>query len=263
MNILVAGTGNVAHYFTRKFKTNERLNIWNWGRDLMNARNMSSLYDTCGCFNPDKDKISFDIILIAVSDQAIREVSRYFDGKAELIIHTAGAVAMNELHLTLSRKGVFYPLQSISSKGDISHQNFYCLIEAAAEEDATLLSGLAKSIALLPKRMNSIERLQAHLTAVMVNNFANHLFWLAYDYLIDKSLKPEILLPLIQETAAKLKKLEPYEAQTGPARRNDEATLNLHRALIANDEKLLQFYQLFTQSIQNTYQNVQSQTSSD
>ncbi|MFN4122061.1 MAG: Rossmann-like and DUF2520 domain-containing protein [Flavobacteriales bacterium] len=263
MNILVVGTGNVANYFTRKFKTNERLKIWNWGRNLMNARNMSSLYDTCGIFDPNQDKLTFDLILIAVADKAIKEVSKRFDGKAELIVHTAGAVAMQELDLRLSKKGVFYPLQSISAKGDVIYQEFYCLIEADLEENTTLLAGIAKSVALLPKRMSSIERLQVHLAAVLVNNFTNHLFTLAYDYLRDKSLKPEILFPLIQETAAKLKKKGPFDVQTGPARRDDESTIKLHKELIINDERLLQFYQLFTQSIQNTYQDVQNQTSSD
>ena len=58
-----------------------------------------------------------------------------------------------------------------------------------------------------------------------------------------------ILEPLIKETAAKIKTLSPAAAQTGPAIRNDQKTINKHLALL--NEQQQEIYTTITKSIQN------------
>jgi hypothetical protein len=60
----------------------------------------------------------------------------------------------------------------------------------------------------------------------------------------------EILKPLIAETAEKIMVLSPEEAQTGPAKRNDGATIKAHEAFLSN-ENYLKIYKTLTQSIQH------------
>ena len=51
--------------------------------------------------------------------------------------------------------------------------------------------------------------------------------------------------------------MDPYKAQTGPARRHDMATISRHRALLQqlpdDLQEISQVYELFTQSILNDY----------
>jgi len=61
-----------------------------------------------------------------------------------------------------------------------------------------------------------------------------------------------ILQPLIQETAKKILDLSPYDAQTGPAKRNDSKTIRRHFEQLPNNYK--EIYSLLTKSISNTYE---------
>lgn len=263
MNILIAGTGNVAHFMSRKIASQESLHVWNWGRNKKEARTISSLYDTKGLYEPEKRNIYFDLIILAVADMAIEEVGLLLDGKGELIVHTAGAIPLTALKLKQSSKGVFYPLQTISSAAEVSCENFFCLLEAEKEEHRTLLSGLARSMGLKPSKVESIERAQVHLAAVLVNNFVNHIYHQAFTYLNDAKLNPEMLQPLIEETSLKLRRMKPYEAQTGPARRDDQQSIAQHLALLQHHESLKEIYNLFNRLISNTYKHVQDQTTQD
>ena len=52
-------------------------------------------------------------------------------------------------------------------------------------------------------------------------------------------------------TAEKIKQGGLWQQQTGPARRRDQRTIDNQRRLIADDEKLLQLYDLLTETIQD------------
>jgi hypothetical protein len=64
----------------------------------------------------------------------------------------------------------------------------------------------------------------------------------------------ELLLPLIQETVAKLNHLSPAAAQTGPAIRNDQAVLATQLALLQSQPKWAELYQLLSAEIQKAKQ---------
>ena len=55
------------------------------------------------------------------------------------------------------------------------------------------------------------------------------------------------LLPLIDETAAKIHTLSPREAQTGPARRGDENVMNHHMELLSEEQR--EIYRLLSEAI--------------
>jgi len=67
----------------------------------------------------------------------------------------------------------------------------------------------------------------------------------------DNNVPFEILHPIIKETASKIETLSPFDAQTGPAKRNDTKTLKKHEAILTKNQK--EIYKLLTQSIYNTY----------
>jgi hypothetical protein len=60
----------------------------------------------------------------------------------------------------------------------------------------------------------------------------------------------DILKPLIAETANKINFLSPKNAQTGPAMRNDQSTIDKHLTLL-RDKIHKEIYRIITKSIQN------------
>jgi len=89
-----------------------------------------------------------------------------------------------------------------------------------------------------------------HVAAVMVSNFTNHLYALAEDYCRKEGLDFKQLLPLIEETAIRLKDTSAKQAQTGPALRHDSETIHKHLELLKDHPQLKNIYVLLTESIQ-------------
>ena len=57
------------------------------------------------------------------------------------------------------------------------------------------------------------------------------------------------MLPLVEETVAKLHDLSPREAQTGPAVRHDDNVMGIQRAMLANQPDLQRIYAQLSSSI--------------
>lgn len=72
---------------------------------------------------------------------------------------------------------------------------------------------------------------------------------MADDICRQQGLPFEILLPLIAETAGKIQSISPKQAQTGPATRNDQKTIENHLTLLKDTQR--EMYQRLTESIQN------------
>ena len=65
---------------------------------------------------------------------------------------------------------------------------------------------------------------------------------------MENHLSFDLLKPLIQESANKIMSLSPIEAQTGPAKRKDTQTINLHLNFLKNENQK-EIYKLLTKSI--------------
>ena len=111
---------------------------------------------------------------------------------------------------------------------------------------------LASSISNNVSRVNSHQRLQLHMAAVFVNNFSNHLFYIGQELCEEKGMSFEILHPLIRETVRKIVNLDPYEAQTGPARRGDTSTMQKQLENLKSKTHR-DIYKLISESIHSTY----------
>ena len=95
---------------------------------------------------------------------------------------------------------------------------------------------------------NSNHRKRIHIAAVLVNNFTNHMYAMAQDICKEHDVPFSILYSLISETSQKIKNLSPFDAQTGPAKRNDELTIKKHLNLLNQHQQ--EIYLKITQSIQ-------------
>lgn len=85
-------------------------------------------------------------------------------------------------------------------------------------------------------------------------NFTNHIYALAVKLLEEQDIPADVLLPLIDETAAKIHTMPPRVAQTGPAIRYDENVINKHLAMLG-DSDMRSIYRLISQSIHKEAQH--------
>lgn len=226
ISVAIVGTGNVGFHLNNELAKSDDLNVIQF-----NSRSQNSLTD-------------FDIAILAVSDDAISEVSKNIESK--LVVHTSGTTDINLLKNS-HNKGVFYPLQSFSKQKEVDFSHVPLCIEAENKEDLELLETLGKSLKSKTYIVNSEQRKHLHLAAVFANNFSNHMFTLAEEICNKNNVPFEVLKPLIQETTKKIETLSPAKAQTGPAARGDQKTIENHLELL--DTYQQELYLKITQSI--------------
>lgn len=186
------------------------------------------------------------LMIMAISDDFIQQVSHSIP-TTRWVAHTSGAVSMETL--AQQERAVFYPLQTFSKLKKADWSSLPILIEASTQEFASKLEELAKQLSNNVRRINSQQRKQLHIAAVMVNNFTNHLYHLSEQLLEKNGMDLDLLKPLILETASKIEKLSPFDAQTGPAARKDVHTINEHLNLLSHNQELQELYAQLTKSI--------------
>ena len=244
IKIAIIGGGNVASHLTKAFyETKEVSLVQVYAR---NIAQIEHLKHHTSITNSLELLIDADVYILAVSDDAISEVSSKINGN-RLVVHTSGSASLESLQ-NKGRKGVFYLLQSFSKGKTVNFNKIPFCLEAENKKDLELLETLAKSIGSKIYHINSKQRKSLHAAAVFVNNFTNHMYKIGADICQEHQVPFEVLQPLIQETALKIKKLSPEAAQTGPAKRNDQETIQNHLKLLNKEQQ--EIYQLITKSIQ-------------
>jgi predicted short-subunit dehydrogenase-like oxidoreductase (DUF2520 family) len=245
IKIVIIGYGNVAQHLIKAFAKSDTVQVLQVFTRHKN--NTALLPDSVQINNNINDLAEADLYIIAISDNAIVEVSSQLTFKNKLVVHTSGSLSIDELNDN-NRKGVFYPLQTFSKSKDINFSEVPICLEAQNNDDNQLLETVAKSISNKVFNINSQQRKALHVSAVFVCNFVNHLYQIGNEICAENNIPFDILQPLIQETANKIISLSPTEAQTGPAKRNDTETINAHLNFL-NDDNRKEIYKLLTKSI--------------
>lgn len=251
-NVVILGAGNVAYHITRALLENTINVVQIFNRTLDKAQNFSEDYNI-NYTDKISEIVKADIYIICTSDKAISEISYYVPFEDCLVVHTSGSIPLSALKGKY-RKGIFYPLQTFSRKRALEYDKIPFFIEAENKEDENILLSLAKRISDEAYVVDSEKRLQIHMSSVWVNNFTNHLFYIANEICRNQDISFEILKPLIKETFEKINDdITPYDAQTGPAKRNDNIVIQKHLSILESDSNLYQLYSLLTNSILKTY----------
>lgn len=191
-----------------------------------------------------------DLYIVAVKDSAIQEVLENLRlNEDRLVVHTAGSIPMSILEGFTNNYGVFYPLQTFSKSRKVDFSDIPICIEANHPSNLLKLERLGQRLSTSVNQINSDERKTLHLAAVFTNNFVNHLYTVGADILQVKKLNFDLLKPLIHETAAKIQTLHPDDAQTGPAKRNDQEVINAQLKMLQNKPEYQKIYSFVTESI--------------
>jgi len=245
----IIGSGNVAQHLIQAFQKSDAidlLQVFSRQKD-----SVSHLVEDAK-ITDDWNKLSeAAVYIIAVSDSAIAEVSSNLPFENRLVVHTSGSLPMEELN-TKNHRGVFYPLQTFTKGKEVDFTAIPVCLESEFDDDYTILEDLAEALKSKHYLISSSQRKSLHVAAVFVNNFTNHLYQLGKDICGEHQLPFEILKPLIAETANKVQSLSPLDAQTGPAKRHDQNTIDAHLALLT-DTTQKEIYKILTQSIQHSH----------
>ena len=246
VRVSIIGSGNVAQHLISAFQKADGVQLV---QVMARAKEkVMHLLDASQIVTDFQQLQEVDLYIIAVTDEAIAEVSRQIPFHHKLVAHTSGSIAMNALSDN-NRKAVFYPLQTFSKNKTVDFKIIPIALESEHTEDYKIIEDVAKSISDKVFSIDSEQRKALHVAAVFVNNFTNHLYQIGDDICKEHQLPFDILKPLIAETTTKIMVLSPSEAQTGPAKRKDQQTIDAHLSLL-KDENQKAIYTLLTQSIQ-------------
>lgn len=250
--INIIGSGNVATHFALALKDADYKIENVASRNLNSAEALAQKVDAKATTDI-SSMGEADITIIAVSDNAIGEVAKSLADKGAegVIAHTSGATPMAALE-PLARRGVLYPCMTFTKGDDVNMKECPFLVEACDEKTLAALKRMAARIGNGATECDSEGRNRLHLAAVLASNFTNHMLLKAQEVLRQANLPLSILKPLTMQTISKAFRMSPIEAQTGPARRDDTATIGRHEAII-DDDHLAEIYGAVTKSIIATY----------
>jgi predicted short-subunit dehydrogenase-like oxidoreductase (DUF2520 family) len=252
MDIVIIGSGNVAAVLGRKFRLAGHHIVQIVSRNAAEASSLAYEWDTESTNYKSIINTTADVYIIAVSDDAIGEIISGVRLPGKVVAHTAASVPMNILKDMTRHYGIFYPLQSLR-KDSQTIPEVPIFFEGSDDKSKKTLEVLAQSIAPNKVVQASDEtRLKLHVAAVVVSNFTNHLYALAEEYCRKEGIDFKQLYPLIRETAERLSEISPRKAQTGPAVRHDNETIQKHLAMLKDHPRLEKIYQLFSESIQES-----------
>lgn len=244
IKVILLGSGNVAtHLFQAFSKASDVEVVQVFSRTL--SKDFPESIQTSNF----SQILEADVYITCVSDNAIATVSNQLQFENRLVVHTSGSTDL-EVLTAKNKRGVFYPLQTFSKNKSVDFTKIPICLETEITSDYATLEKLANSISNSVHKINGKQRKALHVSAVFVCNFTNHLYQIGNEICNKNNIPFQILQPLIEETAQKIKSLSPEEAQTGPALRNDTKTIEKHIDFLTNENQK-EIYKILTKSIQN------------
>ncbi|MBR2450481.1 MAG: DUF2520 domain-containing protein [Paludibacteraceae bacterium] len=231
MNIIIIGKGNVAtslDYAFRKKGVACQMVSSREGLDQLPEAN---------------------VYIYAVKDEALASVVEQVKGREKsLHLHTSGTMPITVFGADKPHAGIFYPFQTFSKARVIEDfSTIPVFFEARGIDDISAVYSLALTITTHVYEATQHDRERLHVAGVYACNFTNLMYTMAAELLRNTHIPFSALLPLIDETAAKIHTLAPRDAQTGPARRGDENVMNHHLNLLNEEQKKV--YRLLSEAI--------------
>ena len=252
MKIVLIGSGNIATHLAKSLFAQRHDIAQVYSKSSANAKALADVVGasfTCAIHDVNTDA---DLYIIAVRDEAISEIVIALPSTLSgIIVHTSGATDVLVLD-KFKKYGVIYPPQSLNKSVPTDLSTIPFGIEGNNADVTKLLTDLMMSIAPKTFICDSKQRLALHISAVLVNNFSNALYQMAYDILGQQNLSFDLLKPIILETANKVQSHTPKDVQTGPAIRKDMLTINKHLDFLSHSEEQSKIYQYLSNFIINS-----------
>lgn len=250
MKIVLIGAGNLATHLGKALHAAGHDMVQVFSRTMQSAETLASLLDAEPLTDMAQVCDDADVYIFSVKDSALEQlISQLCGGEKKVFLHTAGSMPMSVFRGKALHYGVFYPMQTFSKQREVDFSIIPCFIEANDEFALKQIESLAGQISHRVYQLSSEDRKYLHLSAVFACNFANHCYAASQELLQQHGIPFDVMLPLIDETAAKVHGMTPKEAQTGPAVRYDENVIGKQIQLLENQPYFQKIYDCMSKSI--------------
>lgn len=249
----MVGTGNTAWFMATRLAKAGYTCKGIYGRNNEHAQQLASLIKApvLNSFSDIKDDA--DCCILAISDHAIVSVAANFSFKHTTFIHTAGSLSRMVLEPYATHAGVIWPIYSIVKDSLPRHREIPVTIKGSTDHAEDVLLQVAKAITDIYYTVSWEQRQWLHLSAVLCNNFTNHLMAVSEQICKKQHIPFSLLYPIVNQTAERIKQASPLILQTGPARRGDTATIENHLELLKQNADWAELYKSVTTSIDKMY----------
>lgn len=251
MNVVFIGAGRLATHLAIELYKHSFNILQIYSRTDNSAMALAEKVNAKSTSNIKELKKDADTYIFSIKDSVLPQLLTEIPSNNGLWVHTSGSIPLDIFKEYNNRGGVLYPFQTFSKDRNLNFSIIPLFLEANNEYDLKLLFKIAEQISTKVYSLSSEKRQYLHLTGVFACNFVNHMYSVSHDILEKEGIPFETILPLIDETAAKIHSLSPKEAQTGPAIRYDENIINKHLELI-KDPNLKEIYSLISKNIYKT-----------
>lgn len=271
MKIVLIGAGNLATHLGKALHAAGHDMVQVFSRTMQSAETLASLLDAEPLTDIAQVRDDADVYIFSVKDSALVQLVAQLcrheaDGLGEdgavnalrkakkgeherVFLHTAGSMPMSVFEGMAQHYGVLYPMQTFSKQREVDFSIIPCFVEANDEFAQKQIEGLAREISGRVYQLSSEDRKYLHLSAVFACNFANHCYAISQELLEEHGIPFDVMLPLINETAAKVHEMKPKDAQTGPAVRYDENVIDKQSKLLENHPHFKKVYDSMSKSI--------------
>lgn len=271
MKIVLIGAGNLATHLGKALHAAGHDMVQVFSRTMQSAETLASLLDAEPLTDIAQVRDDADVYIFSVKDSALVQLVAQLcrhdaDGLGEdgavnalrkakkgeherVFLHTAGSMPMSVFKGMAQHYGVLYPMQTFSKQREVDFSIIPCFVEANDEFAQKQIEGLAREISGRVYQLSSEDRKYLHLSAVFACNFANHCYAISQELLEEHGIPFDVMLPLINETAAKVHEMKPKDAQTGPAVRYDENVIDKQSKLLENHPHFKKVYDSMSKSI--------------
>jgi predicted short-subunit dehydrogenase-like oxidoreductase (DUF2520 family) len=219
-----------------------------YARNIKAAQALAKAFDARAISELAEVEPDLNVILIAVSDDAIKSMSDELPNTTALVLHCSGATPLNVINQVY--RGVVWPLRSISQNQATNWKGLNVVVEADTDIATVRCLDFVQDLGANAVQMDGKERSTAHLVAVILNNFSNHLLHMA-DTLCDaQSMDRRIFQDLMAHTLTY--KGKAALSQTGPAARNDHKIIEHQLKQLKAFPQFQEIYSAMSQSIMHT-----------
>lgn len=251
MKIVMIGAGNVATNIAKALANIGEKPVQIWSRTLASAKELAEAIDTRATSDWNSVVKDADVYIVSVKDDGMTAVIDQLCAHCQhgVYVHTAGTMSMSMFKGKAEHYGVLYPMQTFSKQKEVNFRAVPCFVEASDTSTLVFIKSLAKFLSDNVFELVEADRKWLHVAAVFACNFANACNSMAAQILERHGLKYDVMLPLLDEMVAKLHRLTPKEAQTGPASRGDVGVVSQHLAMLEEDKELSEVYNVLSNYI--------------
>lgn len=249
MKVVFIGAGNLATNLSLALKKAGFTIVQIYSRTAKSSEILAKKTNASFTNNIKKIQPDADLYIASITDDILSETLQKLTFTPTLLVHTSGSLPMNLLKNISTDYGVIYPLQTFTKNKISDFKKIPICIEANNKVIEKKLIKISGKISTQVHVFNSEQRGKIHLAAVFACNFTNHMYAVANEILKKEPLSFDLLIPLLKETLFNALESSPFDAQTGPAIRNDIKIMAKHNEMLSDYPLFKKIYSFVSESI--------------